>query len=113
MTNPDTIDHTTLQRLVEAGAIRGADVIGQPGGWSVIIKYGMTERALGTRQKTVRVFRKLETLVLYLKELGIAQCRVNAANYDPTVTIRPGRPDTSQWLKRVHEAAEHAGTKEG
>jgi len=103
----DTIDHVTLERLVEAGAVRGADVIGQPGGWGVVIKYGMAERALSVRRGAVRVFRKLETLVNYLREIGITQFTVNAANYDPAATTRPGRPDTSARMKRAHDAAEH------
>ena len=37
-TTTDTIDHVTLQHLVEAGAVRGAEVIGQPGGWGIIVK---------------------------------------------------------------------------
>ena len=28
----NTIDHLTLERLVEAGAVREANVVGQPGG---------------------------------------------------------------------------------
>jgi hypothetical protein len=103
----DTIDHVTLERLVEAGAVRGADVIGQPGGWGVVIKYGMVERALSVRRGAVRVFRKLETLVNYLREIGITQFTVNAANYDPAATTRPGRPDTSARMKRAHDAADH------
>ena len=41
-TTANTIDHATLERLVEAGAVRGASVIGQPGGWGVVVQYGMT-----------------------------------------------------------------------
>ncbi|ABB33773.1 hypothetical protein GeomeDRAFT_3347 [Geobacter metallireducens RCH3] len=106
MANTETIDYAILQRLIEAGAIRGAEVIGQPGGWSVIFKYGMTERALGVRGGKVRIFRKIETLVAYLRELGIVQFTVNAANYDPTTTIRPGRPDTSERMKRAFAVAQ-------
>jgi len=46
----DTIDHVTLSRLVEANAVSGADIIGQPGGWGIVIKYGMTERALAAKR---------------------------------------------------------------
>lgn len=106
-TTHDTIDHVTLQRLVEAGAVRGADVIGQPGGWGVIIKYGMVERALAVKRGAVRVFRHFETLVAYLKGIGISQYTVNAANYDPTVPAKNTRPDISERMKRAHEAAEH------
>ena len=42
----ETIDHGTLSRLVEAGAIRAAHVIGQAGGWALSVKYGMAERFL-------------------------------------------------------------------
>lgn len=111
MANTETIDHAILQRLVEAGAVRGVDVIGQPGGWSVVFKYGMTERALAVRGGKIRIFRKMQTLVAYLRELGIVQFHVNAANYDPTVTTRPGRPDTSERMKRAFAVAQD--TKEG
>ncbi|WP_366919061.1 hypothetical protein [Geobacter sp.] len=103
----DTIDHVTLQRLVEAGAVRGADVIGQPGGWEVVIKYGMVERALAVRRGAVRIFRHFETLVAYLKEIGISQYTVNAADYDPATPVRKARPDISERMKRAHEAAEY------
>lgn len=111
-TTRETIDHVTLQRLIEAGAVRGADVIGQPEGWSVVIKYGMTERALAVRRGSIRVFRHLETLVNYLREIGISQFNVNAANYDPAGS-RTIRPDASERMKRALAAVDHAGTKEG
>jgi hypothetical protein len=101
---PETIDHNTLAHLVEAGVVRGADVIGQPGGWGVVIKYGMTERALAARRGAVRSFKKFETLVL--KGIGIAEYRVNAVNYDPVaLKTRTVRPDSSSRLKAAHDAA--------
>lgn len=103
--HPESIDHTTLERLVEAGAVRGADVIGHPGGWSILIKYGMTERALATRRGTLRTFRKFETLVTYQKGIGIFRYHVNAADYDPQVlkTTRV-RPDASRRMKEAFQA---------
>jgi hypothetical protein len=93
----DTIDHTTLARLVEAGAVRGADVIGHGSGWGVVVKYGMTERALAARRGAVRTFRKFETLVSYLKEIGISQYNVNAADFDPqAIKTSRVRPDASE-----------------
>lgn len=104
----ETIDHTTLARLVEAQAVRAAHVIGQPGGWSVVVKYGMTERPLAaTRSREVRIFKKLETLVGYLKDLGVIRFDVNAADYDPEGGKALTRPDTSAALKRAHAAAAH------
>jgi hypothetical protein len=106
-TTRETIDHTTLTRLVEAGAVRGADVIGQPGGWGVVVKYGMTERALAVRRGQVRIFRRFEALVGYLKALGLSRYTVDASGYDPAAPASLARPDTAERLRRAHEAAEH------
>lgn len=102
----ETIDHSTLSRLVEAGAVRGAHIVGQNGGWAVLVKYGMSEHPLAAqRSRQVRLFRKFETLVSYLKGLGIAQFDVDAANYDPGAATTTRRPDRAEALKRTHEAA--------
>lgn len=107
-TTANTIDHTTFESLVEAGAVRGADVIGHPGGWSIVVKYGMTERALAQRRGAVRSFRKLETLIRYLKDVGLSQFNVNAADYDPDAlkTTRV-RPDSAARMKAAFDASAH------
>lgn len=48
-----TIATATARRMAEAGTIRGVAIIGQPGGWDVMLKTGMTEKPLGG-QKTDR-----------------------------------------------------------
>lgn len=105
-TPPNTIDHSTLSHLVEAGAVRGANVVGQAGGWAVVIHYGMTERVLASKRGAVRVFRKFETLVSYLKEIGIAKYNVDAAHFDPVAltTSRSGAA-ASERLRNAHAAA--------
>ncbi len=104
----ETIDHNTLSRLVEAGAVRGAHVIGQVGGWAILIKYGLLERALATtRSKKIRTFKKLETLVVYLKEIGISQFDVDTAQYDPATVQTYSRPDRTEAMRQAHEAVEH------
>lgn len=107
-TTHDTIDQNTLARLVEAGAVRGASIIGQPGGWGVVIQYGMTERALAAKRGAVRNFARFETLVGYLKKIGIAKYQVDATQYDPA-TIREGRfrEDAAERMRHAHEAASH------
>lgn len=105
----ETIDHITLEKLVEAGAVRGACVVGHAGGWGVVIQYGMTERVLAARRGAVRVFRKFETLVGYLKDLGISQFSVNAADFDvATLKTSRVRPDASERMKKAFEAKEHS-----
>jgi uncharacterized protein YjiS (DUF1127 family) len=106
--NAETIDHTTLSRLVEAGAVSGAHVVGQPGGWSVLVKYGMAERALAAqRSRQVRVFRRMETLVNYLKDIGIQRFDVDVAEYEAEGGKAHSRPDRAEALRRAHEAAAH------
>ncbi len=102
--NRDTIDHNTVAHLLEAGAVCGVDVIGQPGGWGVVVKYGMTERPLAARRGAVRVFRKFETLAGYLKGLGISEYRVDATGFTPTATAH-ARPDSAERMRLAHEAA--------
>lgn len=103
----ETIDHTTLSHLAEAGAVRSAHIIGQAGGWGILVKYGMTERALAAqRSHQVRIFRKFETLVSYLKGVGIARFEVDAVNYDAaSLKLTRTRPDSSEAMKKAHEAA--------
>lgn len=107
MATSETIDHQTLMRLVEAGAVHGATVIGQPGGWGVVVQYGMTERAIAAKRGPVRVWRRFETLAGYLKDMGLYRYQVDAVNYTPE-SLReptPKRPDASERMRRAHEAA--------
>ena len=101
-----TIDHHTLSKLVDAGAIRGVHIIGQGRGWAVLVKYGMKKHPLvAPRSGDVRLFSRIETLVAYLRGIGITRFEVDASNYDPTSTPRKARPDRSEALKRAHAAA--------
>lgn len=103
--NIETIDHTTLSRLAEAGAVNSTHIVGQNGGWGILVKYGVTERALAAqRSHQVRIFRKFETLVSYLKGLGIARFDVDAVNYDPvSIKTTRNRPDRSEAMKSAHQ----------
>lgn len=104
----ETIDHTTLSRLVEAGAVRGAHVVGRTGGWAVLVRYGAAERLLAAqRSRQVRLFKKMETLVSYLKSMGILQFEVDAADYEPEMVKTHSRPDRAAALRNAHEAAAH------
>ena len=106
----NTIDHGTLERLVEAGAVCGAYIVGQPGGWGVVIQYGMTERALAVKRGAIRNFRKFETLVSYLRDIGITTYQVDASHFDP-VTLKTDRKraDAAERMKNAHEAVAYKG----
>lgn len=102
--NAQTIDHAALVRLVKAGAVRDAHVVGRPGGWSVFVKQDAAECVLAAqRSRRVRVFRRMETLVNYLKDIGIQRFDVDAVNYE--AEGGRSRPDRAQALRHAHEAA--------
>jgi hypothetical protein len=105
----DTITHETVSQLVEAGAIRAAHVVGQKGGWGVLFKYGMTERPLAAQRGNVRVFKRFETIVSYLREMGIVQFDVDAAQYDPNAPLSAKSQGNAEraraQMKAAHQAA--------
>ncbi len=102
----NTIDHTTLERLVEAGAINGASIIGEGKGWGVVVKYGMTERVLAARRGSIREFKNFDTIVAYLKKIGVPRFSVDATNYDPTIAEVTKRSNAASLrMKAAHEAA--------
>jgi hypothetical protein len=101
-----TIDHATLSMLVEAGTVRNAHVVGKPEGWSVEVRYGQNERTLiAQRGRQTRLFRRLDTLVSYLKDVGIAEFDVDATAYEPDAARAATRPDRAEALRKTHEAA--------
>ena len=111
----DTIDRTTLEHLVEAGAVKGASIVGQPGGWGVVVHYGLTERVLAARRGAIRNFKKFETLVDYLKSIGLAKYQVDATEYEPAAPPSDRkRTDAAERMKNAHAAAAYKGwlTKE-
>lgn len=62
------------------------------------------------KRGTVRIFRKFETLVAYLKGIGIDSYQVDASRFDP-VALKTGRTrtDSAERLKSAHEAAAYKG----
>lgn len=108
MSTHHTIDTAMARRLVDACAIRGASIIGQPGGWSVMLKIGMTEKPLGTqRTDKPRMWRSLDTCMEYLKDdLGITRLdALDASNHSASAATGTKRADSAKRLKHAHEAA--------
>ena len=92
MQSPEkTIDHSTLRRLIDAGAHIGAEVVAGAGGWGGVINYGRASQTLAATRGQPRTFRQFETLAGYLTELGIIEYRVNTAEFEPGATTT--KPD--------------------
>lgn len=108
--NTHTIDTAMAKRMVEASAIRGASIIGQPGGWSVVLKLGLQERPLGAqRSDTPRTWRSLDRAVAYLKnELHITRFDLDATQHSEGAPLAgKSRADAAERLRLAHEAAGH------
>ncbi len=100
-----TVDHSTLTNLAQAGAVRGACAIGQPGGWGIVVQYGNAERALAAKRGEVRVFKKFDTLAFYLKNIGIDQFRIDARHFDAPEKEPIKRSATAERMREAHEAS--------
>jgi len=103
----NTIDTPMARRMVEASAIRGAFIVGQPGGWSVMLKIGMTEKPLGTqRTDKPRTWRNLDNLMDYLRtELRIVRVDgLDASNYSEAAVHTKHRADAAARMKEAHQA---------
>lgn len=94
--------------MAGASAIRGAFIIGRPGGCSVTLRLGRVEKHLGTRcTDNPRTWRSLDARMDYLHDkLQIVRVDLLDATQDSEgdMSRRP-RQDAAQQMQRVHEAA--------
>lgn len=103
-----TIDTPNARRLVDAAAIRGAAIVGQPGGWCVMLKIGMKETPLGTqRTDKPRTWSSLDSCMQYLRdELKIVKVDgIDASNYSAATVHSRRRKDAAERMRAAHEAA--------
>jgi len=107
-TPPEIIDGKAVKSLVEAHAIRSAVVLGQPGGWAVLVRYGTVERAIAAqRARKPRLWRNLNTAAAFVREeLGVPRFEVDTAAHQPDAIPRK-RPDQAARLRQQRDAAEH------
>lgn len=67
-------NHYPFYSSSTAGAVRVVVAVGQ----SVLVRYGLVERALAAqRSKQLRAFRKLDTLMRYLQGIGMSRFEVD------------------------------------
>jgi hypothetical protein len=106
MPTPETLDHALLSELVSAGAVCAVHVAARPGGWAVMISCETKQYMLvATRTHQVRLFKKMETLIAYLKGMGMTHFDIDITDYDPASVKTYSRPDRSEALKQAHQAA--------
>jgi len=102
------IDGKAVQELVQARGIQGATILGQAGGWAVLVRHGAVEHVVAAqRARQPRLWRNLNTAAAYVRDqLGLPRFDVDTGAYDPAAIART-RPDQAERLRRQHEAAAH------
>lgn len=105
------IDTAMAKRMIQANVIGGAAIIGQPGGWLVMLKLGARETPLcAQRTDKPRMWRSLDRCVEYLKkELQISRFELLDASNHSGVGVAgvTSRADAALRLRNAHEAAGH------
>jgi hypothetical protein len=106
---PVAVQLATARELVKAGSVRTVELIGQPGGYAILLHVGMQRLPLGaTTFRGPRIFPRLEAAASTLRDLGVAQFVVDASNYDPSLLQRKvKRPDARALLSEAHRARAH------
>lgn len=108
MTTKNTIDTAIAKRMVDAQAICTASIIGQPGGWLVMLKIGTQEKVLGAqRTDKPRLWKSLDRCVDYLKsELHIARFEtLDATQFSAAPMAGNTRNKAGERMRLAHEAA--------
>jgi len=102
----NTVKLATARELAAAGSVRDTILVGQDGGYAVLLKIGMQERTLATKEGAPRLFSGLDAAARVLREqLGIAHYHVDASGFAIGEAIRRRRPDRAAALKQTHADA--------
>lgn len=99
----DTVRLSTLRELVAAGSIRAATVLGQRGGWAVLVRYGMFEKALAAKTGAPRLFTTVDAAVKVLRGAGLGRVDLDSSGFE-RASGGHRRPDRSTALREAHQA---------
>lgn len=100
----DRINHNALTHLVEAGAVSIVVAKAMGDTWALAVQVGDINKVVMAKNSgKPRVWRKLDTLAKYLKDLGIENFQTDVSDYDPSIkSLR--RPDSANTLKQTHKS---------
>ncbi|KVE37261.1 MULTISPECIES: hypothetical protein [Burkholderia] len=87
MADRELITSTTLRELVDAGSIRHAVIVGEPQGFAIVVKYGLTERVVQARRGHVRRFKTIDAAAKTLHALGIVHAELDLSNLATPATL--------------------------
>ena len=98
------INHNALTHLIEADAVSVVIVKAMGDTWALTVQVGDTLKIVMAKNSgKPRIWRKLDTLAKYLKDLGIEKFHTDVSKYDPSQkSLR--RPDSANTLKQTHKS---------
>lgn len=99
----DTVKLATLRELVAAGSIHAATVLGQRGGWAVLVRYGIFEKALAAKTGAPRLFATVDAAVKTLRGAGLGRVELDSSGYEQALRVHR-RPDRSTAMRQAHQA---------
>ncbi|MCC8489118.1 hypothetical protein LN572_04435 [Xanthomonas citri pv. fuscans] len=107
MTSPISI--TTLSALASAGVLRTVQLVGQVGGYTVMVRVGQVEKQLTGQRGTPRVFASLDTAAAQLLALGVTVFEVLPVGYVRAPKVyRRGRPAALKELAKLQREGKPA-----
>lgn len=102
-----TVKLDTARELVEAGSVQQATLIGQKGGYAILLRVGMQDKTLATKNGAPRLFAQLDRAARLLRdELGVVRFDVDATGYSLGDQTRR-RPDRSEAMRLTQQAVAH------
>lgn len=107
---PDLVKLATARELVHAGAVKGAEVIGLTGGWTLQLQTHAQPKLLATKEGEPRRFSSFESVLKVLRDLGMRtdELRVDAAQWGAAHAQNARRrPDRSTAMKLKDEDARY------
>lgn len=96
------LSQATLTQLANGHAVRDYTLHGQPGGYTLTVRYGMNEGVLVAKRGGPRLFAKIETAFDLLRSLRVAEVDVRITDYEAVPRpYRRGRPAAIAELDRL------------
>ena len=100
----DRINHNALTHLVEAGAVSIVVAKAMGDTWALAVQVGEVKKVVMAKNSgKPRIWRKLDTLAKYLKDLGLDTFQTDVTDYDPSIKSLK-RPDSANTLKQTHKS---------
>ncbi|MBD1487540.1 hypothetical protein GUF76_22305 [Xanthomonas citri pv. citri] len=100
----------SIATLASAGALRTVQLVGQVGGYAVMVRVGQTEKQLTGQRGEPRVFASLDTAAAQLLALGVMVFEVLPANYVRAPQGLP--PGAAGRVERVGQAPARGQTRQ-